>query len=52
MAGPLPKTLFRHLALSVAAGETVSTWGQEHGVERATGEDWHRSDAFKRLVDE
>ena len=52
MAGPLPKSLFRDLALSVAGGGSVSTWCESYEVARGTAYHWYRDDAFQRLVAE
>jgi hypothetical protein len=49
MSGPLPKSLFRNLALFVAAGGKVATWCDSN-VARGTAHHWYRSDEFQRLV--
>ncbi len=52
MAGPLPKSLFRDLALFIAAGGRVASWCESHEVARGTAYHWYRTDAFRQLVDE
>jgi hypothetical protein len=51
MAGPLPKSLFRDLAMAVATGETIKAWCQKNGVEPATAFDWRRKVEFRQLVE-
>ena len=52
MAGPLPKSRHRDLALFVAAGGKVSTWCKTENVAKGTAYGWYRSGAFKQLVAE